>query len=297
VNFRQIETFRAVMLTGSMTAAAEKLHTSQPNVSRAIAKLEEEVGFDLFDRVGGRVLATRGAESLFKEIVRAFVGLESVADSARAIRELGAGTLRVAAAASISQGVLPRALRTFSEKYPSVRLLVSTSESPTIANWVATGQCDVGFVSYFADKPGVVASVIHVQHAVCIVPEGHRLAGKKLVTPRDLRGERFISLPAGSSSRMAVDAAFVQGERIMALETTYASTIYGMVREGLGVSLVNPLVGQAMNVAGVASRPFRPTVPFTSHLLLPQLAPRDTHATYFVSCMRDAFKSLSGKIR
>jgi DNA-binding transcriptional LysR family regulator len=297
MNFRQVETFRAVMLTGSMTAAADKLHTSQPNVSRAIARLEQEVGFELFDRVAGRVLPTRGGEALFREIERAFIGLESVADSARAIRELGAGTLRIAAAASISQSVLPRALRIFSEKYPAVRLLVSTSESPTIANMVASGQCDVGFVSYFADKPGVVASVIHVQHAVCILPAGHRLARRKLVTPRDLRGERFISLPAGSSSRMAVDAAFAPGERIMALETTYASTIYGMVREGLGVSLVNPLVGHTMNTAGVATRPFRPNVPFTSHLLLPQLAPRDTHATHFVACMRSAFKALSPAAR
>jgi DNA-binding transcriptional LysR family regulator len=194
MNFRQVETFRAVMLTGSMTAAADKLHTSQPNVSRAIAKLEQEVGFELFDRVAGRVLPTRGGEALFREIERAFIGLESVADSARAIRELGAGTLRIAAAASISQSVLPRALRIFSEKYPAVRLLVSTSESPTIANMVASGQCDVGFVSYFADKPGVVASVIHVQHAVCILPAGHRLGRKKVIAPRDLRGERFISL-------------------------------------------------------------------------------------------------------
>jgi hypothetical protein len=83
----------------------------------------------------------------------------------------------------------------------------------------------------------------------------------------------------------------------MALETTYASTIYGMVREGLGVSLVNPLVGHTMNTAGVVTRPFRPNVPFTSHLLLPQLAPRDTHATHFVACMRNAFKALSSASR
>jgi DNA-binding transcriptional LysR family regulator len=293
MNFRQIETFRAVMLTGSMTAAAAKLHTSQPNVSRAIAQLETEIGYELFDRVAGRVLPTRGGEAFFKEVERAFVGLESVSDAARGIREMGAGTLRVGAAAAISVTAIPRALCMFSERYPSVRVVVDTTDSTTIGNWVATRHCDLGFVAYFSDKPGVEASVIHTEHAVCIVPAGHRLAGRKRIVASDLAGERFISLPSGRPSRAVVDAAFPQDGRIMALETTFASTICTMVGEGLGVSLVNPIVAGMMNVPGVAIRPFKPDVPFRSYLLLPQLAPRDMHASHFISCMRSAWKSLS----
>ncbi|UUZ73186.1 LysR family transcriptional regulator [Polaromonas sp. P1(28)-8] len=70
MNFKQIETFRAVMLTGSMTVAAQQLHTSQPNVSRGIGKLEAEIGFELFDRLAGRLVATKGGEALFKEVER-----------------------------------------------------------------------------------------------------------------------------------------------------------------------------------------------------------------------------------
>src|SRR3954471_15327173 len=195
MNFRQIETFRAVMLTGSMTAAAAKLHTSQPNVSRAIAQLETEIGYELFDRLPGRVLATRGGEALFKEVERAFVGLDSVSEAARGIREMGAATLRVPAAASISVTAVPRAIRMFSKRYPSMRLVLETSQSSTIANWVATRHCDVGFVSYVSDKPGVEASVIHTERAVCIMPASHPLARKKLIVAKDLLGERFISLP------------------------------------------------------------------------------------------------------
>ena len=89
------------------------------------------------------------------------------------------------------------------------------------------------------------------------------------------------------------NAAFPADGRILALETTFASTLCVMVSEGLGVSLVSPIVENAMNVRGVVARPFKPDVYFTSYLLLPQLAPRDMHASHFIACMRSAFRSLS----
>ncbi|HEX7892210.1 MAG TPA: LysR substrate-binding domain-containing protein [Ramlibacter sp.] len=292
MNFKQVETFRAVMLTGSMTVAAKQLHTSQPNVSRVIGKLEAELGFELFDRLPGRVAATKGAEALFREVERAFVGLDSLSDSARVIRDAGVGTLRVAAAASISLSVLPLAMRMFGEKYPQVRIVLDTSESHVIANWVATQHCDIGFVSNVSDKPGVVASVIHAESAVCVLPSNHRLAGKKRLAPRDLAGERFISLPSGNSSRRAIDAVFPDGSRVMAFETPFAATICRMVSEGLGVSLVNPIVSRTMNFPGVRALPFKPDIPFRSYMLRSQLAPRDTHVNHFVACMRAAFNSV-----
>jgi DNA-binding transcriptional LysR family regulator len=292
MNFRQIETFRAVVLTGSMTAAAQQLHTSQPNVSRVIGKLEAEIGFELFDRLAGRVVPTKGGEALLREVERAFVGLDSLAASAQAIRQAGVGTLRVAAAASISVSVIPVAIRKFSERYPSVRIIVDTSESSIIANWTATQHCDLGFVSYVSDKPGVVASVLHSESAVCLVPSGHRLARKRRLMPQDLHGERFISLPSGSSSRRAIDAAFREDGRVMVLETPFAATICRMVSEGLGVSLVNPITSRAMKLPGIVAVPFKPDIEFKSYLLRSQLAPRDTHAAFFVSCVRAAFKAL-----
>jgi DNA-binding transcriptional LysR family regulator len=292
MNFKQIDTFRAVILTGSMTIAAQQLHTSQPNVSRVIGKLEAETGFKLFDRRGGRVVPTKAGEAFFKEVERAFVGLDSLAESARAIRQAGVGTLRVAAASSISMSVVPLAIRIFRERYPDVRIVVDSGESSVIANWTATQHCDVGFVSAVSDKPGVVASVIHSENAVCVMPSGHRLAGKKRLRAEDLREERFISLPTGGATRRAIDAAFTDDGRIMVLETTFATTICRMVSEGLGLSLLNPMVSRTMKLPGLISMPFKPDIQFISYVLRSQLAPRDTHADFFVSCMRSAFKAL-----
>lgn len=291
MNFKQLETFRAVMLTGSMTIAAKQLHTSQPNVSRVIGKLEAEIGFELFDRFAGRVQPTKAGEAFFREVERAFMGLDSMADSARAIRELGQGVLRVAAAASIAMSALPIAIRLFHERYPRIRVVVDANESSVIANWVATQHSDIGFVAYVSDKPGVVASVIHTENAACIVPSGHRLAERHCLAPEDLEGERFISLPTGSASRIAVDSLFSSVRRVMVLETAYAVTICRMVNEGLGVSLVNPIVSRTTKFPGIVSIPFRPEIPFKSYMLRPQLAPRDTHSDFFVDCVKKAFRA------
>lgn len=290
MNFKQLETFRAVMLTGSMTVAAQRLHTSQPNVSRVIGQLEAETGFELFDRTAARLIPTKGGEAFFREIERSFVGLESIADSARAIRDLGSGTLRIASAASISMSVLPLAIRMFSERYPSVRIVADTSNSSTIANWIATQHCDIGFVSSYPDKPGVIASLIHAENAVCIMPPQHRLARKEYITPLDLEGERFISLPNGSPSRRTVDAEFSNINRIMALETPFASTICRMVSEQLGLSIVNPIVSRTLKIPGIIAIPFKPEIQFKSYLLKPQLAATDAHTDFLASCMKNAFE-------
>lgn len=290
MNFKQIESFRAVMLTSSMTLAAQQLHTSQPNVSRIISKLEAEIGFALFDRHAGRVTPTKSAEAFFREVERAFMGLDNVAESARGIREFGAGTLRIAASAAISLSVLPAAIKRFSARYPQVRIVADTGYSADIAKWVATQHCDIGFSSWVGDKPGIVSTLIHTENAICVMPADHPLASKKHVTPKDLNGERFISLPHNSAARRSIDEAFKNDGRIMALETPYAATICALVSEGLGISLLNPIVSRAIHYPNLREVPFKPSIPFRSYMLQSQIAASDTHINHFAACMRAAFK-------
>jgi DNA-binding transcriptional LysR family regulator len=293
MNFKQVETFRAVVLTGSMTVAAQQLHTSQSNVSRVISRFESEVGFKLFDRHAGRLLTTRAGEALFKDVKRAFTSLENLSDSARAIKEGGVGTLRVGASASLSIGVLPLAIRKFREQYPLVNVIVETSESSNISSWVAHQHCDIGFVSYVSEKPGVTAELFNSSNAICVVPCGHRLSHHKVIAPIDLEGESFISLPSGNVSRKMIDEAFAGVARVLLLETPFAATICCMVREGIGVSIVNPIFCHALRLPGIAFVAFEPAVPFNSYVLTSDMTPRDTHTDHFVDCVRFSFNSVA----
>lgn len=267
MNFKQIEAFRAVMATRSMTTAAGLLHTSQPNISRWINLLEDRLGFILFQRNGTRLTPTVEAEAFHAEVERAFLGLESLKDSAESIRRRGTGVLRVGAVGSITQCVIPDALRLFKASFPETPVLLHTGKSDVVAKWVSTGTCDIGFCSIPTDIPGLSYEMINTARGVAIAHESHRMAGLSLVQPQDFSGEFFISLPAGGPNRDAIDALFKNIPRITAVETAYASAICSMVAKDLGVSIVSPVVSRALQLPGLCEIPLSATLEFHSYVV------------------------------
>ncbi|CAH0139012.1 LysR substrate-binding domain-containing protein [Pseudomonas brassicacearum] len=277
MNFKQVEAFRAVMLSGSMTAAAESLHTSQPNISRLIAQLERNAGFKLFERVAGRLLPTDEGAALFADVERAFIGLHSLEKSAQNIRRAGTGRLRIAAVPSLSLTVLPRVIQRFRQENPDVAISLHTNDSPMVAHWTASQFCDLGLASYVGeDMPGVTTKVICDVPGVCVFPKGHRLSALACIGPEDLKGEEFISLSQNDGSRARVDRAFPEdrGHRKLSLETPYAATACSLVGLGLGVSIVSPIVALEYLHTGIETRPFRPQIRFSTYLLLPADRPQ-----------------------
>ena len=111
LNYRQLETFRAVMLSGSASRAAELLDITQPAVSRTIAELEKGVGFVLFERIKGRLVTTPEAQMLLNEVEKSFVGLDRIRAEAARIRDFGAGSLRIASLAALGSTLVPRDLQ------------------------------------------------------------------------------------------------------------------------------------------------------------------------------------------
>ncbi len=257
MNFKQIEAFRAVMVTGSMTTAATQLHTSQPNISRVIAQLERETGFKLFARIAGRLTPTVEAEALFRDVERLLPRAGQPARLGAVDPEVGVGTLRIGTVPSIAMSVMPQAIARFREEHPDVPIAVHTSDSPTVAKWTANQFCDFGLVSYVVETAGIDSTLLRDEPGVCIVPADHRLARKRVVHAADLDGERFISLTHGDGTRTIVDAAFVPDRRVLTLETPYAATICTMVEMGLGVSVVNPGGGAQPEAARGARHPLR----------------------------------------
>lgn len=277
MNFKQVEAFRAVMLSGSMTAAAESLHTSQPNISRLIAQLERGSGFKLFERIGGRLLPTDEGAALFADVERAFTGLHSLERSAQNIRQGGTGQLRIAAVPSLSLTLLPKVIQRFRREHPDAAISIHTNDSPMVAHWAASQFCHVGLASYVGDEmPGVRTQKICDVPGVCIFPTGHRLAAHTTVKAEDLHGEEFISLSMNDGSRARVDRAFAADKeyRKLNLETPYAATVCSLVALGLGVSIVSPMVALEYLHRGIETRPFEPQIRFSTYLLLPEDRPQ-----------------------
>lgn len=297
MNFRQIECFRAVMHTGSMTLAATQLHTSQPNVSRAIAQLQKETQMRLFERVGLRVVPTPEAHALLKEVDRVYVGLQSIGAAADRIRTLGVEGLRIAVTPALGISPVPRVLQIFRGMRPRVAVVVHTADSATICKWVSSRYCDLGLSAYVALPQEVESTLVSSERAVCIVPRTHRLARRRKIVPSDLTGESFISFSSPDVARAEIDKAFVPEVRRLEIETSLATTVCAMVARGLGVSIINPAVLSELKLAGVHAVAFEPAVYFDCHVIRARQQPEQALVADFVEALRIALRGSEGATR
>lgn len=295
MNLRQLEAFRAVMLSGSVTQAAASLRISQPAVSKLLADLEHQVGFRLFVRSKGVALTvTPEADIFFHEVERSFAGIAVLKRAAADIRNTSTGTLRIAALPALAVSFLPSVIRTFRKRHPGVSIQLQTRSSSTVRQWMANQQFDVGLATPSRELAGISMLPFLCCSGACVMPPGHRLSGKDEIKPADLLGEPFISLALEDRTRHRIDRIFDDAgvDRQMVIETQYAMTICALVLQGLGCSILNPITAADYVGQGLVVRPFKPDVTFDYRLFTPQLRPTSRAAQAFITILeehRDAF--------
>lgn len=271
VTLRHIEIFHAVMTAGNVTEAANLLHTSQPTVSRELARFEKLIGLQLFTRSRGRLHPTVQGLRLFEEVQRSWYGLDRIVSAAESLREFRQGELSIACLPVFSQSFLPLLLEPFLARYPQVSLNIVPQESPLLEEWLSAQRHDLGLTENITTPAGTERLTLLTLNEVCVLPAGHRLAKKAALTPQDFEGENYISLSRTDSYRQLLDSLFQEHEvkRRMVLETHSAASVCAMVRAGVGISVVNPLTALDYAASGVVVRRFSVAVPFTVSLIRP----------------------------
>jgi DNA-binding transcriptional LysR family regulator len=298
MNLRQLEAFRAVMMAGSVTNAAELLHLSQPAVSRLIADLERSVGFKLFERVKGTTpVATPEGAALFQEVERSFAGLQIVRQAALDIRHFRTGNLRIVCLPALANSFIPAVLKTFRQINPAVKIQLQTRSSSTVRLWVAAQQFDLGLATPGSDVHGVTAELFMKSRGVCVMPEKHPLTAKDKIVPADLRDEPFISLSLEDPAREKVDRTFTDAgvTRNIVVETQFAMTICGLISHGLGCGIVSAASVAEHLTPGCIVRPFEPAIEFQYMLYLPSHRPPSRIAATFLEHLRKAADTWSAR--
>lgn len=283
VNLRHIEIFHAVMTTGNLTEAARMLHTSQPTVSRELARFEKVLGLKLFERACGRLQPTVQGLRLFEEVQRSWYGLDRIVSAAESLREFRR-ELSVACLPVFSQSFLPLLLQPFLARYPDVSLQIVPQESPLLEEWLSAQRHDLGLTETLHTPAGTERTPLLTLNEVCVLPQNHPLAAKTELTPADFHGENYISLSRTDSYRQLLDALFMehQVKRRMVVETHSAASICALVRAGAGISVVNPLTALDYAESGVVVRRFSVDVPFTVSLIRPLHRPGSALVDAFV---------------
>lgn len=299
ISLRHIEVFRAIMQAGSVTGAARLLFTSQPTVSRELARLEALSGLRLFDREGGRLLPTAQALLLLEEVERAYVGLERINSVAQSIRRFEHGQLSLSCLPLFSQTLLPRVCQRFLQAHPGIGLSITAQESPLLEESLSAQRHDLGLTESEHLPRGTQGELLFCADMVCILPDDHPLLARPRLASEDFRGQNFINLSGLDIYRQTLDEHFRQAgvDRRVAVETTNAASVCAMVRQKLGVAIINPLSAMEEVGRGLAIRPLQLSVPYRVMLIRPDYRPSSSFVEGFCQSLREEARRLEGQLR
>ncbi|KQZ99308.1 MAG: LysR family transcriptional regulator [Achromobacter sp.] len=266
MRLRHIEIFEAIRRTGSLTEAAAALHISQPAASKLLAHAESQLGFKLFDRVKGRLVATREAEILTPEIARLSQDLNSVRRLATNLRDRPNGHLRLGCAPALGLGLLPGVVRDSRNAQPGITFDIHTHHSAELVQGLLTRELDLAITFDTNDYPGLTrmglghTELVHLSRK----PGQGPLRLSDLSDPADATdsGDTLIVLDAGDASgallQLALDAQGLAPQVAIQVQTHYVAC--ALVDAGCGDAIVDAITARAMLRPGMTLRRLEPAL-------------------------------------
>lgn len=243
MDFRQLRQFVVLAAELNYRKAAERLHLTQPPLSLAIKRLEEELGARLFERDRQGVRLTVAGGVFLREAQRLLDGAQAAAQATRDADQGRVGSLRVCAVPSAALDLLPRLLPYFAKRFPSVRLRLSSGSSVSILAELQRGELDVALlVPPAAGVPGIEWMPLPRQRLLLAVPCGHALARRQALRLADIGAETLVALAHSDSPGFAGEIMALcqrEGFTPRALqESSHALITLPLIAAGLGVAIV-----------------------------------------------------------
>jgi len=243
MKLHQLRYLAAVTQNGlNITAAAQKLHTSQPGVSKQIKLLEDELGFQIFVREGRNLARiTPAGQQVIERALKILQEAQSIRDLSTELRDEGRGSLSIGTTHTQARYVLPQVIREFRGRYPQVRLNLHQGTSEQIAEMVAGDRIDcaiaTGSEGLFAD---LTLLPCYRWHRTVIVPRGHALARAGRLTFKALAAYPLITYTFSFTGPSSLHEAFAKAALTpnIAITARDADVIKTYVRLGLGVGIV-----------------------------------------------------------
>ncbi len=242
LQYREIEAFQAVVQTGTTTAAAQLMHTTQPSISRLLTQMQAAAGVKLFDMHKGRLKPTREALALYATVQQHFVGRERIERELAVLRQSGAAPLRIGCTPALALSVIPPVMGEYLRHFPGTHLSIQTLGGNELRDGVLHGEFDLILSTMVLATQALDAMVLHRGQGVCVMRPDHPLALRPSLHVQDLQDQMLLTLNAG-------DSLFLQLQQIMlafgvtpasTIETNYSSTICRLAAQGLGIGVVNP---------------------------------------------------------
>jgi DNA-binding transcriptional LysR family regulator len=297
MNLNHLNIFHAVAEERSISRGAERLHISQPAVSKQLAEFERSMGSTLFDRGPRGVRLTEAGKTLHRYSRRLFTVEREAERALRELRGMERGRLSLGASTSIGAYLLPSVLAVFHRAYPGIEIDLEISNTENVQKALEDGTLDIGFTEGFLHSESLEAQVFHEDELVPIAAPGHRLARVTgPLTIEEICAEPFLVRERGSGTREVIEEALGSRGIILRPAMTLGNTeaIKRVVAEGIGVALVSRLTVQ--EETGVGRLTLLRTVDFTLPRPLHQVQVRGRHPSAalkaFLVVLREAMDHL-----
>lgn len=296
IRLRQLEAFRAVMITGGVTPAANMLNISQPAVSKLITNLEETMGISLFERRQGRLHPTYEANFLRDEVDRAIASLENITRLSEDIRNQKAGHLRIACLPGFATSFMPQVVSEFLSSRQDVTMSIQTRSSLRVREWIAAQQYDIGVADEFEGHSAVKHDSVNIR-TVCALSPQHPLAAKRKIDVSDLSGVPLIIQDRENHFHHQLKDAFDQaGATLVArVEVRQFASACLLARQGVGAAVVSSIDAAEYANRGLITRPFTPNLPFRLDILYPKYHPRSLLLQEFIKLFRERLEPFTLK--
>ncbi|MEW5561424.1 DNA-binding transcriptional regulator YeiE [Enterobacter asburiae] len=236
ITLRQLEVFAEVLKSGSTTQASQMLSLSQSAVSAALTDLEGQLGVQLFDRVGKRLVVNEHGRLLYP---RALATLEQATEIEQLFREDN-GAIRVFASSTIGNYILPEIIARYRRDFPALPLELSVGNSQDVINAVSDYRVDIGLIEGPCHAAEIIAEPWLEDELVVFAAPGSPLLNEKVTLAR-LAEAPWILREHGSGTREIVDYLLLSHlpEFHLGMELGNSEAIKHAVRHGLGISCLS----------------------------------------------------------
>lgn len=259
MNLKGLRLFRHVVATGSLSAASDRMNLSASAASRVLTQLESDLSLTLFSRSRRNLELTEEGALLYQQISNTLDGIDEIPEIARDIRHRTRSLLSVVAAAPLANGMVVPAIARLRDQGVDLRCTVHVENRFQIESKVAARGYSMGMISLPVENEIIPIDIMPLLRSrLCVLmPEHHRLGQKREVSLSDLAAVPLVSLAVGQRWRDRLeDIMGTAGLRPdIAFETGSTTVSVEMVRNGLGLTLIDPVVMTPTSLQGLTLRP------------------------------------------
>src|SRR5579864_6626294 len=264
MELRHLRYFVAVAEAGSLTvAAARKLHTSQPSLSRQIRDLEHEVGAQLLTRRARGIELTPAGRAFLDHARAVLSQVEAAGEAARRVAHPSRPCFAMGFLTGHELKWMPEALRILRDELPNIDVMISSQYSPLLADGLSKGRIDAAFLRPEKGVPELAYRVLVKEPLMVVLPGDHRLAALKAISPRDLVGETFVTVSdTAPVLRMVIDNYLKRSEVNIkpTHEVDNLAMAMSLIASTGGIGLL-PAYAQNFLLSSVTSRPLKGDTP------------------------------------